>query len=523
MKSLVVLLFLMGLFQAKSWANASGAQAWSTQGCNTTSYAQDPTDRTLFWGRRLIYSGLAGEDAKNECSWQRWGIALYRADFTKRSLTFLSFALMPMLKIADGRTLTTAYDPTVAIINGVKYVAFECHGQGFSGSVGACIGQVGADNKISASTTRVYVDGVSSNANLITSASVPKLTSTTSGKAYLSWTQVQMEKSTNKWLKLVSRSMAFTPSMARVNSDTTAAVTVYNPKTSAGTADLFDIKEISPGKFFFTGARGDNGCISPLDTQPGCYNLEIGVTNGVTVANAFDNYSQSVHTLLDNPIEYFRWAYDPINKTWGVFGAAIQKPGAATVRTLPGGLYFIPIANNGNNLPVKNILICNPSTQPSPHWGVKNNQCMRSCGQIGGTRSFTTTCAANGMRDVGVAYDVPYCCASLCNPVTQPAPNWGVKSGQCLPSCGGRGGTRAFTTSCAANGMRDVGVAYDVPYCCASLCNPATQPAPHWGVKSGQCLPSCGGIGGTRAFTSSCAANGMRDAGGAYDVPYCCK
>lgn len=60
-------------------------------------------DKTLFGGRRLIYSGLTGKNAKNECSWQRWGIELYRADFTKKTLTFLNFALMPMIKIADGR------------------------------------------------------------------------------------------------------------------------------------------------------------------------------------------------------------------------------------------------------------------------------------------------------------------------------------------------------------------------------------------------------------------------------------
>jgi hypothetical protein len=30
-------------------------------------------------------------------------------------------------------------------------------------------------------------------------------------------------------------------------------------------------------------------------------------------------------------------------------------------------------------------------------------------------------------------------------------------------------------------------------------------------------------IGGTKAFTTPCAANGMADAGQAYDVDFCCK
>jgi hypothetical protein len=54
-------------------------------------------------------------------------------------------------------------------------------------------------------------------------------------------------------------------------------------------------------------------------------------------------------------------------------------------------------------------------------------------------------------------------------------------------------------------------------------CDPVNQPAPHWGMKNGQCLKSCGALGGTRAFASACSANGMTDVGTAYDVPYCCK
>ena len=34
----------------------------------------------------------------------------------------------------------------------------------------------------------------------------------------------------------------------------------------------------------------------------------------------------------------------------------------------------------------------------------------------------------------GPAYDVAYCCKEICDPVTQPSPQWGVKNGQCLHS-----------------------------------------------------------------------------------------
>ena len=112
---------------------------------------------------------------------------------------------------------------------------------------------------------------------------------------------------------------------------------------------------------------------------------------------------------------------------------------------------------------------CDPQSQPAPAWGVKNGQCLAACGNIGGTSAFTTPCAEHGKVSAGVAYDVDYCCkepASICDPLSQPAPAWGVKNGQCLAACGNIGGTSAFTTPCAEHGKVSAGVAYDVAYCC---------------------------------------------------------
>ena len=116
--------------------------------------------------------------------------------------------------------------------------------------------------------------------------------------------------------------------------------------------------------------------------------------------------------------------------------------------------------------------------------------------------------------------------SNACDPKTQPAPKWGAKQGQCLPACAVLGGTSAFTTPCAQNGKVDAGQAYDVAYCCKDkppVCDPKTQPSPQYGVKNGKCLPACGVLGGTSAYTTPCAKNGKRDAGEAYDVAYCCK
>lgn len=57
----------------------------------------------------------------------------------------------------------------------------------------------------------------------------------------------------------------------------------------------------------------------------------------------------------------------------------------------------------------------------------------------------------------------------------------------------------------------------------AARCDPATQPAPHWGVKRGQCLKSCGAAGGTHASSDRCENHGEVSAGLAYDAAFCCR
>jgi hypothetical protein len=174
---------------------------------------------------------------------------------------------------------------------------------------------------------------------------------------------------------------------------------------------------------------------------------------------------------------------------------------------------------------------CDADAQKAPEWGEKDGACLPQCGKLGGTTASTKPCEQIGKQDAGIAYDVDYCCrdaaapppSTVCDPQAQPSPAWGEKNGQCLGSCGNIGGTSAFVTPCDQHGKQDAGAAYDVAYCCKELCDPATQPSPAWGEKNGQCLAACGNIGGTMAFVTPCAQHGMTDAGQAYDVAYCCK
>ncbi|MES0490911.1 MAG: hypothetical protein ABUK01_13020 [Leptospirales bacterium] len=106
---------------------------------------------------------------------------------------------------------------------------------------------------------------------------------------------------------------------------------------------------------------------------------------------------------------------------------------------------------------------------------------------------------------------------------TQPPIHNGVRNGQCLLSCGGAGGTQGHLDACANNNMRPtVTDAYDVPFCCRPSCDPNTQPSHTWGPKGDQCYKSCSALGGSPA-TSRCDKLDMIDVGEPYNAAYCCK
>ncbi|MEM8493735.1 MAG: right-handed parallel beta-helix repeat-containing protein [Pseudomonadota bacterium] len=52
-------------------------------------------------------------------------------------------------------------------------------------------------------------------------------------------------------------------------------------------------------------------------------------------------------------------------------------------------------------------------TQTFPFWDEKGDQCLLSCGSLGGSAALNDACETQGLIDVGEAYDVPFCCAAL--------------------------------------------------------------------------------------------------------------
>jgi hypothetical protein len=53
--------------------------------------------------------------------------------------------------------------------------------------------------------------------------------------------------------------------------------------------------------------------------------------------------------------------------------------------------------------------------------------------------------------------------------------------------------------------------------------DPVRYPFPHYSLKNGRCLKSCGALGGKHASEIACETIGRLPAGDAYDVPFCCQ
>jgi hypothetical protein len=158
--------------------------------------------------------------------------------------------------------------------------------------------------------------------------------------------------------------------------------------------------------------------------------------------------------------------------------------------------------------------------------GCNDDTSCRDC--LGNAHGSATVlaCGCNDATscDAGCGPNQPGPLACGCNDATSclcVGPHYGWKDGVCRPSCGQLAGPSAnslWSGSCEVLCMADAGISYDMPVCCM----PNGRPAPHYGQKNGQCLGSCGTIGGTSSSDTPCAW-GTTDVGTAYDVQYCCN
>ena len=254
----------------------------------------------------------------------------------------------------------------------------------------------------------------------------------------------------------------------------TLEVWVKNPSddTANNILDIYHVVVDNGFVFATAGVGGCSGgtCAAPGDNMAltGCYRMGMGRSN--FPLGPFDYILNDLNSdsMPSNSHEYAKVLVNPnddVTNFYGQYLGTRPPPGYS----LPSGFQAVSVpsaANPGFFFGSNPCLI----DQPSPNWGERAGVCVQSCGQLGGEASYSDSCYNHGRVDAGTAYDTPYCCGPLvtCGGADHPSPDWGVKDGMCLRSCGGVGGTVGETSACQAANLIDAGKAYDAPYCCKS-------------------------------------------------------
>ena len=300
------------------------------EGVNAVAYWQDPQDPTLIWGRRLTYTGVTpSEDPAREETWNHWNLAQYRLDFGANTIKFLRnvtsiSAGQRSFMLGDGYNVISAYDPSVFIFRGERFIAFECATTVPGTVAGTCIGPVSLDGRLDLARTSLVVQGRRSpqqtSQSYIPSGSVPKVLVQDS-QVILSWTLVRVtpydparfaenldtravlmkQDAQGLWRAVGSKGLINGP----LDAEDPSATLVYAPATVNGTADIFGLSRIK-GRLLSLSAVGD--CVLPLAPVDGCYSLDIRISESARWLTPMSvNSMRPIMTDLPrNPNQYFR-------------------------------------------------------------------------------------------------------------------------------------------------------------------------------------------------------------------------
>ena len=184
--------------------------------------------------------------------------------------------------------------------------------------------------------------------------------------------------------------------------------------------------------------------------------------------------------------------------------------------------------------------VCNPETQPWPAWGEKNGRCLPVCPTTGRHWCQNSGPCSPGTLPVGDTYNCEVCCVYNCCGDPTDSCRW-RGDGTCNRGCAWGNdpdcppeppppdccGDPADPCGWEGDGTCNRGCAWGPDPDCNTppppVCDPSTQPPPHWGQRNGRCLPSCGSLGGTHCGGGAQCPSGMSSVGDSYDCNACCK
>jgi hypothetical protein len=330
--------------------------------CNSGAFAQLPNNKSGFVGRALLNATYP----ENPCSWRSgtqdsdnlWKLVYfeYRAlvdmtivppppaqsyryrgpafvlqnDLTPKPQPFYTFTS------SGPARFNTALDPTLTLINGETWMAFECYSPDIDEAASGCvapltfnpIGQVvGFDSSRASVAVRGQSNDLSATKLYKYSASVPKIF-TYKGKTYLYWSalRIDADPNSNYWYDSGTRGMELVSDGTRLwgaNSGNAAVrsvddsknvevfgVNVNNPSLSR-TADGFDTYVVNDILYLSVGIGGTN-CVVPDSSVVGCYQTMVLKTTDPLGYRTFNNSYADTSALPSNTQNYGHYIKDPL-------------------------------------------------------------------------------------------------------------------------------------------------------------------------------------------------------------------
>ncbi len=301
----------------------SNHQPVEIPGCNAPTWSQIPGMPDYFVGR--VKRDAPVQDLNSCANSESYTLAWARMDWEKNKLVMLGKMIdlnVVDAKIQGGKyTLSIAYDPAIMFDGTDYWLAFECHGTGFRGSVGVCMAPVRftAPGGLDLSRSYLAVEGTSADpeSTFLSSGSVPKLLND-SGRIYLYWSAVKMPKTSGlieNWDSITTRGVElikdglgrWVPKDFGIEmpSDHPASVEVMGVESGPSlgkTSDGFQVTKVE-NNYFLVGAVGS--CLFPLEKTPGCYRMTIRRADSPLGFHIFNGDRVPDKLLPSNAIQYF--------------------------------------------------------------------------------------------------------------------------------------------------------------------------------------------------------------------------
>lgn len=334
------LLYCVGISQYARAADGIQAKQFTIYSCNASSFVPIPGRDGWFIGRRLIPT-----DPKNGCVGQSWTLVLAHLDPGSHRFVAVHDVLTVPAQIEGGARLITAYDASVAFLNGNYWMAFECGGHGIPGA-SACIGPFDGDR---IDPTRVYiiVKGNDPRETPYTySASVPKFLQD-NGKVYLYWSAIKIQNRPWHWVSVATRGMELTYDPARpwplLPKNARGSVRAFDPTHNVEVWVNADMSSVQPwnGEVIATASATSLTCLKPSDRIPGCYRTMIGVSPQPLAVDGFKEIEQLRGQLPTNPAEYVRLVLGS-NGQASLIGHFVT-PVVANARDVTPGIVEVPV------------------------------------------------------------------------------------------------------------------------------------------------------------------------------------